>query len=71
MKLYLKGDYTKTDFYDEFKEIAQKMWFKERNGKKISYSNVGDDECYKMIFTLVFGYTNGLLLMKDGIKLLL
>ena len=70
MKLYIKSDFTKKiDFTT--RELVWKMWFKERNGKKISYSNVGDDECYKMIFTLVFGYTNGLLLMKDGIKLLL
>ena len=43
MKLYLKGDYTKKiDFTT--RELVWKMWFKERNGKKISYSNVGDDE---------------------------
>lgn len=70
MRLYIKSDFTKKITFTT-RELVWKMWFKERNGKKISYSNVGDDECYKMIFTLVFGYTNGLLLMKDGIKLLL
>ena len=70
MRLYIKSDFKKKITFTT-RELAWKMWFKERNGKKISYSNVGDDECYKMIFTLVFGYTNGLLLMKDGIKLLL
>ena len=43
MKLYLKGDYTKKiDFTT--RELVWKMWFKERSGKKIRYSNVGDDE---------------------------
>lgn len=43
MKLYLKGDYTKTDFYDEFKEIAQKMWFKERKGIPLDFSYAWDE----------------------------
>ena len=43
MKLYLKGDYTKTDFYDEFKEIAQKMWFKERKGLPLDFSYAWDE----------------------------
>ena len=43
MRLYIKGNYTKKiDFTT--RELVWKMWFKERNGKKISYSNVGDDE---------------------------
>ena len=70
MRLYIESDFKQKITFTT-RELVWKMWFKERNGKKISYSNVGDDECYKMIFTLVFGYTNGLLLMKDGIKLLL
>ena len=42
MRLYIKGDYTKKiDFTT--RELVWKMWFKERNGKKISFSNVGDD----------------------------
>ena len=28
MRLYIKGDYTKTDFYDEFKEIAKRCGLK-------------------------------------------
>ena len=43
MRLYIKGDYTKTDFYDEFKEIAQKMWFKERKGIPLDFSYVWDE----------------------------
>ena len=43
MKLYLKGYYTKTDFYDEFKEIAQKMWFKERKGIPLDFSYAWDE----------------------------
>ena len=43
MRLYIKSDFTKKiDFTT--RELVWKMWFKERNGKKISYSNVGDDE---------------------------
>ena len=43
MRLYIKGNYTKKiDFTT--RELVWKMWFKERNGKKISFSNVGDDE---------------------------
>ena len=42
MRLYIKGNYTKKiDFTT--RELVWKMWFKERNGKKISFSNVGDD----------------------------
>ena len=42
MKLYIKSDFTKKiDFTT--REPVWKMWFKERNGKKISFSNVGDD----------------------------
>ena len=42
MRLYIKSDFTKKiDFTT--RELVWKMWFKERNGKKISYSNVGDD----------------------------
>lgn len=46
MRLYLKGDYTKTDFYDEFKEIAQKMWFKERKGIPLDFSYAWDEDLY-------------------------
>mgnify|MGYP007017561460 CR=1 FL=1 len=42
MRLYIKSDFTKKiDFTT--RELVWKMWFKERNGKKISFSNVGDD----------------------------
>ncbi len=39
MRLYIKSDFTKIDFTTR---ACLKMWFKERNGKKISF-NVGDD----------------------------
>ena len=43
MRIYIKGDYAKKITFTTI-ELVWKMWFKERNGKKISYSNVGDDE---------------------------
>lgn len=43
MRLYIKGDYTKRVPFG-YRELAWKMWFKERKGKQISFSNVGDDE---------------------------
>ena len=46
MRLYLKGDYTKTDFYEEFKEIAQKMWFKERKGILLDFSHAWDEDLH-------------------------
>ena len=46
MKLYLQGDYTKTDFYEEFKEIAQKMWFKERKGIPLDFSYAWDEDLH-------------------------
>ena len=46
MRLYLKGDYTKTDFYEEFKEIAKKMWFKERKGIPLDFSYAWDEDLH-------------------------
>ncbi|WP_061593399.1 hypothetical protein [Streptococcus gordonii] len=43
MRLYIKSDFKKK-ITCTTRELVWKMWFKERNGKKISYSNVGDDE---------------------------
>ena len=43
MRIYIKGDYTKTDFYDEFKEIAQKMRFRERKGIPLDFSYAWDE----------------------------
>ena len=43
MKIYIKSDFNKKITFTT-RELVWKMWFKERNGKKISYSNVGDDE---------------------------
>ena len=43
MRIYIKSDFTKKiDFTT--RELVWKMWFKERKGKQISFSNVGDDE---------------------------
>ena len=43
MRIYIKSDFTKKiDFTT--RELVWKMWFKERSGKEIRYSNVGDDE---------------------------
>lgn len=43
MRLYIKGDYTKKIPFG-YRELAWKMWFKERNGQEISFSHVGDGE---------------------------
>ena len=43
MRLYIKGDYTKRVPFG-YRELTWKMWFKERKGKQMSFSNVGDDE---------------------------
>ena len=46
MRLYIIGDYTKTDFYEEFKEIAQNMWFKERKGIPLDFSYAWDEDLH-------------------------
>ena len=43
MRIYIKSDFKKKINFTT-RELVWKMWFKERSGKKISYSNVGDDE---------------------------
>ena len=51
MRLYIKSDFTKKiDFTT--RELVWKMWFKERKGKQISFSNVGDDEMLQNDFYL-------------------
>ena len=70
MRLYIKGDYAKKITFTT-RELVWKMWFKERNGKKISYSNVVMMRCCKMIFISEQSCANGLQLTKDGIRLLL
>ena len=42
MRLYIKSEF-KQKLTFTTRELVWKMWFKERNGKKISFSNVGDD----------------------------
>ena len=43
MRIYIKSDFKQKITFTT-RELVWKMWFKERNGKKISFSNVGDDE---------------------------
>ena len=43
MGLYINGNYAKKITFTT-RELVWKMWFKERSGKEIRYSNVGDDE---------------------------
>ena len=43
MRLYIKSDFQKKITFTT-RELVWKMWFKERKGKQISFSNVGDDE---------------------------
>jgi len=43
MRLYINGNYAKKITFTT-RELVWKMWFKERSGKEIRYSNVGDDE---------------------------
>ncbi len=51
MRIYIKGDYARKVPFG-YRELAWKMWFKERNGQKISFSNVGDDEMLQNDFYL-------------------
>ena len=43
MRIYIKSDFKKKITFTT-RELVWQMWFKERNGKQISFSNVGDDE---------------------------
>lgn len=43
MRLYIKSNFQKKITFTT-RELVCKMWFKERKGKQISFSNVGDDE---------------------------
>ena len=43
MRLYIKSNFQKKITFTT-RELIWKMWFKERKGKQISFSNVGDDE---------------------------
>ena len=43
MRLYIKSNFQKKITFTT-RELVWKMWFKERKGKQISFSNVGDDE---------------------------
>lgn len=40
MRLYIKGDYTKNILFD-YRYLAEKMWFKERNGEPLDISYSG------------------------------
>ena len=43
MRIYIKGDYNRKVPFG-YRELAWKIWSKERNGQEISFSHVGDDE---------------------------
>lgn len=43
MRLYIKSDFKQKITFTT-RDLVWKMWFKERKGKQISFSNVGDDE---------------------------
>ena len=43
MRIYIKSDFKKKITFTT-RALVWQMWFKERNGKQISFSNVGDDE---------------------------
>ena len=45
MRLYIKGDYTKRVPFG-YRELAWKMWFKERKGVKVGFSYARDDDFY-------------------------
>ena len=51
MRIYIKGDYARKVQFG-YRELAWKMWFKERNGQEISFSHVGDDEMLQDDFYL-------------------
>ena len=51
MRIYIKGDYNRKVPFG-YRELAWKMWFKERKGQKISFSHVGDDEMLQDDFYL-------------------
>ena len=51
MRIYIKGDYNRKVPFG-YREVAWKMWFKERNGQEISFSHVGDDEMLQDDFYL-------------------
>lgn len=51
MRLYIKSNFQKKITFTT-RELVWKMWFKERKGKQISFSNVGDDEMLQDDFYL-------------------
>ena len=51
MRIYIKGDYNRKVPFG-YRELAWKIWSKERNGQEISFSHVGDDEMLQDDFYL-------------------
>lgn len=43
MKLYIKGDYSKR-IQIGYRELAEKMWFQNYDGKELENSHAGNDE---------------------------
>ena len=46
MKLYLKGDYTKEIPFD-YLELAKRMWFDTKDGKRVDFSYFGNTRPFK------------------------
>ena len=51
MRLYIKSDFKQKITFTT-RDLVWKMWFKERKGKQISFSHVGDDEMLQDDFYL-------------------
>ena len=45
MRIYIKGDYTRKVSFG-YRELAWKVWFKERKGVKVGFSYAFDDNFY-------------------------
>ena len=63
MRLYIKSDFKQKITFTT-RDLVWKMWFKERKGKQISFSNVGDDEMLQDDF--YFGVKFDKWRFKDG-----
>lgn len=50
MRIYVETNGKKTSF--GYRELAEKMWFKEKNGKELEISHAGNDESLQNNFEL-------------------
>ena len=46
MRLYIKGDYTKEIPFD-YLELAKRMWFDTKDGKRVDFSYFGNTRPFK------------------------